>query len=350
MPFYNDIKYIYLFLVSIPFIYVIYDIKKFRIEKIYAFLLIPILISFLYSLQYYDLAILRSSISWIILSLYPLYFRKYIRACVIMKIILFTIIFFSLDTLVQIIFGTDIFGRDLSISGRATGPFGWQSPAIGTFVGTFFLYVLNDVKQKYKIPLTLLFIFVILASGTRSAIAQILFVYFILFLNTRNKIIFTFCLFLIVNFVLLDIFSELDIYNNNYLRALSILEIEETFIYESRDSGRLTLWSNYLPFLFKNYLLTGTGLGGLEYILVYDLSSTYIHPHHLYLELLLTFGILLVIPILYFLFTTFYYSTHNNKVLFLSFFGPFNMLHSIFDLYWSFILFLTISLLYIKHD
>ena len=100
------------------------------------------------------------------------------------KIIFFLIIFVSLDTLIQYLTGTDIFGYKISTSHgeRLSGPFG-DEYVVGAFLSKlFFLSILFLDYKKFKylnIFLILFILITIILSNERSASIMFLFASFL---------------------------------------------------------------------------------------------------------------------------------------------------------------------------
>ena len=257
------------------------------------------------------------------------------------KFILIISIIYTLDSLFQFINGKDIFGHELCCQTRATGPFIWRSPVIGTFLMTlFFIPEFVALKMKYKILIYVIFFIGIIVSGSRGALLQILFVLFIFKLSFKEKIFFI----LLGTSILYFILSYFSIEADAFKRLLLILNPQEMLEYESRESGRIAFWRNYLLTSLKDNVLLGAGLGGLEPYLM-NLTGHYIHPHHLYLEIIMTFGVFGTILFILFLYKLYKNTDRKEKFVFWSFWGPFNALHSVFDFYWATMMFFSITII-----
>jgi O-antigen ligase len=254
---------------------------------------------------------------------------------------LFISVVYSLDALIQFIKGTDIFGIPLCCGIRASGPFSWHSPVIGTFLMTlFFLPEFIVLKKTKKIIIYILFFLGIIVSGCRGALMQILFVLFLFKLNKKQKIFFVLLIIIIVYLLL----NYINIDRDAISRLLLIFEPEKMIEYESRSDGRLAFWATYLFTAIKDNILLGAGLGGLESYLSKLTHGHYIHPHHLYLEIVMSLGVVGTFLFILFLFNVYKNTDKKEKFIFWSFWGPFNALHSVFDFYWATMMFFSIMI------
>ena len=342
IPIYPLLKEIYV-VIFIFTSFIGYYIKP-VFNKSDVFIFIPIFMAALASVLIGSQEVYRSTISWIILFIFFLFSKDAFKSPLLIKIIIGFSIFASLDSIYQVIIGVDLFGLPLVAGGRATGPFIWPSPVIGNFIMALFFVPLLLVKDTMKRLLVFVIFFAaILASGSRGALLQVLFCIFFVFLSLRGKVFSLVLLGLLI--YLIDNYLSSGVGIEAIDRLLKLANLEDTFEYEARASGRLAFWSEYLPAAFDQYWFIGAGLGGLEWYLV-NVGAQYIHPHHLYLEIFLSFGIIGSMFLIFYLVSIYLRVNVLGKLILLSFWGPFNSLHSIFDFYWSVVLFFNLLLVY----
>ena len=278
-----------------------------------------------------------SAISWIILfSMLVVLTQPNIKHEKLLLFLLYFAIFCSIDALYQYVYKVDLFGIPICCLTRTTGPFTWGSPVISGLIMTlFFLPSVLNVDNKLKVLLYILFLLALISEGSRGALLQIIFVFFIFKLNNIQKI-----LSIIVVVLIAVLFLNIDAVDQ-YNRQLLIFDIERLIEYESRPDGRIPFWIEYMPQALKDNFLFGAGLGGVE-VYLRELTIYSQHPHHLYFEIFLTFGIIGVFFLFRFTVMLLSNSSKNEKMIFFSFFGPFNALHSIFDFYWGLMMFVSI--------
>ncbi|MCA2015712.1 O-antigen ligase family protein [Vibrio tritonius] len=347
MPFYSEHKYIY---ASLFLLYVLMNLLFFKIsfDKNDNKLLLAVLYSFIISLFTYNFAVYHSSISWIILSLFFICFNKTTDVKNLAILLVGISVFFSLDTILQFIYGEDVLGNPLAFSGRATGPFMWTSPVIGNYImALFFVPEIIFKDYRIKIPIYILFFIAIILAGTRGALIQVLFCLFFIYVNIKGKLFFLtlasiFCLFIAPIIIP-------HIHNDGISRVLQLADVVNAFKYEARPDGRFVFWHDYLPGMIEHYGFIGSGLGGLEDYLS-SVGASQIHPHHLYLELWLSFGVVGATLIILYLRKLYLDGDNVSKLILLSFWGPFNALHSIFDFYWAIMLFINLSVVVIYNN
>lgn len=287
---------------------------------------------------------LGSFVSWILLLVYLTGYSSSgkIDSSSFYRFLFLLLIIFSLDSMVQGVIGIDLLGNTLVAGGRVTGPFTWGAPVIGNFLMAFFFVPELVLKsRKIKALVYLLFLLVIFLAGTRGAMLQVIFCVFLLVLSIRYKILLGLALVLISLYIV-PIINE-NIQSPALSRVLQLSSINETIIYESRGSGRIPFWVEYLPKMAEQFGVWGAGLGGLEKYLM-KIGSPYIHPHSLYLEIWLSFGIFGSLFLFVFLVLLFKAGNQISRLILFSFWGPFNMLHSVFDFYWAIVLFTNLLL------
>ena len=139
------------------------------------------------------------------------------------------------------------------------------------------------------------------------------------------------------------VLSSLSIDSHTFERLMLLFDPQAMWAYESRASGRIAFWDEYLMQIIQDNIILGAGLGGLEPYL-FNLTGHYIHSHHLYLEIVLTFGMLGTILFIKFLFDLYTNTNKIEKMVFWSFWGPFNALHSVFDFYWATMMFFSLMI------
>ncbi len=289
-------------------------------------------------------AVYRSALSWFLLLPFAIYLSRntpYLRTFI--SFILLFAIFCCLDSVYQSFTGVDFFGiPTLGGAERITGPFSWESPVIGGFLMVIFFFpALLGYSTAKQHLFYLAFFAIIVMSGSRGAVLQILFVYLFFYLNFRKGLIIGIGMALLFILVAPNLSSLFD--SGAVIRVFELADYERVIAAESSDLRRLDLWLNYLPEIIGSLWLFGAGLGGLEPILLELTLNTFIHPHHLYIELFLTLGVLGAIPFLIFLVDSYRKLNREARLVFWSFWGPFNMLHSTFDFYWAFMMFLSLG-------
>ena len=297
--------------------------------------------SFLVSLLSMSTESLSSAVSWILLVWFLNYFILASRPIALFQVIIAICILYTIDSIIQFVRGVDLIGNPLVHGGRASGPFIWHSPVIGGFLMVLFFLPEYLRNNFFKYTIYGLFLITIILAGTRGALLQVLFCFFVVKFKFRYKVI-----SIIVMFLTLPLVASLASYFEGVdaiTRVLNLADLSGSIAYESRESGRIAFWKDYLLIAVADNIIFGAGLGSLEAYLL-DLTNHYIHPHHLYLEILLTFGIVGSIPIVLFLYNLYGRCNENSKLLFWSFWGPFNALHSVFDFYWAFMMFLSLGL------
>lgn len=338
LPLYPLIKWQY---VCIFLVLIILNISSYKkIEKSEALLCVAIIYAFVISIASLDYSAYKSSISWVILLPFYLAVCKSSNKEIIIKLIFVISFFFSIDAIYQYFNGSDFFGKELVFNGRASGPFAWHSPVIGNFImALFFVPEIVLKRPRDKLLVYCIFILAILVAGTRGAILQIMFCIFMIAVNLRTKFLLI-GLGLIFSIYIIPIIIP-HIESDTLLRVLQLANISDAINYESRGSGRLAFWGEYLPTIASDNILTGSGLGGLEPYLL-NLTGNYIHPHHLYLEIIFSFGIIGSIFFIFYLIYLYMNGNTLSRCVLLSFWGPFNALHSIFDFYWAIMMFINL--------
>jgi len=346
LPLYHAAKYFAMAPLLIPFtVYLYYSQRYSAIFVPYQlrWFAIAILYSCVIAFLWFDFNVAKSAISWMLFSilLFALV-REYYSFERVGKFIILLSVFFSIDSIFQFANGSDLFGIALYGEGRVTGPFTWSSPVVGSFLmAMFFVPLLVGVKKEYAVTLGVLFLVVIALSGSRAALLQMFFVFFV-FLPIKNKIFIFFTMFFVVYLMsYTSIFDEIA----PIVRILKSIDYEWVIELEMSEGRRLHMWPSIIPILTLDYLLQGVGLGGLEKIIpeIYGYSG-HIHPHNFYIEIFFSFGLIGTVLVLFSIFTVYRQSDRHSKMMLLSFWGPFNVMHSVFDYYWGFMLFLNLAL------
>jgi O-antigen ligase len=260
-------------------------------------------------------------------------------------ILTFTIIFVSLDSLIQSYYGVEVFGNQKSESNqyRLDGPFGGREWIVGSFISTYFaiciayLYSLkiDNIKNKNFIIIVsfLLFYFVTFISGERMAFIMMNFIIFI-FLLTNKKYILNFIKALIIIFPIVLISFTLN--NSFFDRFLSTFDVIGININVENDNNNF--WdshygSHYLTTIeiFKNKPLIGAGPKSFreeckkeEYSTINSKLANIrcsTHPHNFYFQILSEVGLigfaLFLVFNLYILIYFFQYYK-NNSFIFIS--------------------------------
>jgi O-antigen ligase len=238
------------------------------------------------------------------------------------KLIFFIILFVVIDTFIQYLFGSDIFGNLLSTDHgkRLSGPFG-DEYVVGAYLSKFIffgmLYLIHSKINKYFHYFYLsTMLFIIFLTQERSAffISLISSLFFILFYKNEKKYK---ALILIVISVFFSLFLKYD--NSSYnkyfnttaeqfgltdkLHKRSSLETHriDSFLDSRYGAHFLTAYEIYL-----DNKVFGSGIKTFRKVCALSkyekIESTYIdkrcntHPHNIYLEILSEGGFLLFIP------------------------------------------------------
>lgn len=260
-----------------------------------------------------------------------------------LKTILCITVFACLDAFYQFIIGVDVFGIPLYAGARATGPFTWPSPVIGSFVAILFFLPAIVVKSTFlRMLIQIFFLITILISGNRSNILQIIVVTF-LFTNNNARIL------------LLLVIGSMFIYYEELLRLLdftALIRIVELFSYdevialESAPGRRFHMWQYLYQNLDLVTFLFGAGVGMSEVYISEIYPYGYIHPHHFYLELFYNLGVIGLSILVVIVVASYRKFNREQRRNFLLFWGPFNMLHSINDLFWLSMLVINLIIVY----
>ena len=268
----------------------------------------------------------------------------------IIKIIFYTVIFVSLDSIYQFTnyepehgFGKDIFGFTSNWYGRLTGPF-YQELIPGAFVSKFgligLLYLLTENKMNTKnsliciVYLSLIGI-VTFISGERMALATyMLGVSFLTIFYSEKRLIFIFsisitflCIFLIYKnhqsyndfkvikstpyHLGLEIEKEFSCEDKS-VKCKKIIKLQPSFIEIIKNFDKSAYGQIYkLGWdMFKDHKITGIGLNNFTYLCKNDERyknkllnySCVSHPHNIYLQWLIETGLIgFLIFILYLL-------------------------------------------------
>ena len=293
----------------------------------------------------------------------------------------FLISFVIVDSLIQLIFGKDIFGFPyFEPYKRITGPFG-DEMIVGFFllnIGVLtvsFLNYFNLIKIKTNFYILVILSISILLTGERSSFISFLIFLFFLFIFSNHKkiIILTSFVVVILSLILIKSLSFLDnkypIYklldvsvavDENKKNSNSINSIEK-----NSNTGSL---NNYIPIykwtghfersfeIIEKHYLFGSGFRTYRYI-CFEYQKKYyqsknihkcsIHPHNFHLEILSDNGILgylaFVVFIVYIIFKIYKKNNNNNfgiSIIFcliLSFIFPLKTTGSIFTTNFAFI-------------
>ena len=260
-----------------------------------------------------------------------------------LKAVYYLSVFACLDACYQFINGVDIFGNPLYAAARATGPFTWPSPVIGSYVAILFFLPSIFLKSKPVIfAVQFLFLVTILISGNRSNILQIIAVGFLFSSNGMRILIISVVTSVFLLYDELLMFFDL----TALLRVLELFSVEKVIALESEPGRRLHMWLHLYQNLDIMTLLFGAGVGASELYINAIYPFGYLHPHHLYLELFYNLGLLgLILFVVQFASSYLKFNREQRKNLLL-FWGPFNMLHSINDLFWLSMLITNLVIVY----
>jgi O-antigen ligase len=238
------------------------------------------------------------------------------------RLIFFIILFVVIDTLIQYLFGSDIFGYELSTAHgkRLSGPFG-DEYVVGAylskliFVGIIYLIQIkkNEYFNYYYLGVLLAIIFL---TQERSAffISLISSIFFILLYNSaiKHKII-----FLVMIITCISLFLKFDNYSyNKYFKTtLQQLGINKEIHHKSNEDKIVisTFWDSrygaHFLTAYEIYLdnkVFGSGIKTFRKVCALSkyekIESKYreqrcnTHPHNIYFEILAEGGFLLFIP------------------------------------------------------
>ena len=226
------------------------------------------------------------------------------------KFVFIIFIFVSADTLIQYLFGTDIFGYEVwgAHGGRLTGPFG-DELVVGSFLSKILfisiIFILINYNNKiYDLIFLLISITIIFLTNERSAalmtlLSSLIYIFY-RFKSIKMKILYFTSIFLII-MGLLAIPNLKDKYITSTLGQLGIKESKwfkhESFLDSHWGAHYLTSLS-----IFKNYPIFGSGLktfrfecqkdeySNINSEAAYARCST--HPHNFYLEILSDTGLM----------------------------------------------------------
>ena len=302
---------------------------------------------------------------------------------IITKIFLYLIIFVILDSLIQLIFGKDIFGFPYFYPyHRITGPFG-DEMIVGFYLLNFgiitaaFLNYFNLIKKNTNIFIFLFLSIVILLTGERSAYLSFLIFLFFLFIFSKNKkIIFTTLLCVSLSFLIL--INSIDFLNNKY-PLKNIIQDSNVMNENSNLSDKnknkiedldlsLTKINSFIPLnkwighfqraneIIEKNLFFGSGFRNYR-IICFDYQKKYFdkknidkcstHPHNFHLEIISDngfIGYLFFLIFIFYFFRTFIKGKHNSNLgitmifcLILSFVFPFKTTGSIFTTNYAFV-------------
>jgi O-antigen ligase len=298
-------------------------IKK-NVSKFVLFLLMLLIVNIGLSLDLF--LSLKGSLGILKYSIFFLAFAYFLESetnnKAFFKLIFFIILFVVIDTFIQYLFGSDIFGNELSTDHgkRLSGPFG-DEYVVGAylskliFVGIIFLIQIKKNEYFNYCYLSVL-LAIIFLTQERSAffISLISSIFFILFYNSaiKHKII-----FLVMIITCISLFLKFDNYSyDKYFKTTSLQlgltdEIHlrngteghkiDTF-WDSRDGAHfLTAYEIYLDNKFF-----GSGIKTFRKVCALSkyekIESKYVnrrcntHPHNIYFEILAEGGFLLFIP------------------------------------------------------
>ena len=302
----------------------------------------------------------------------------------ISKFYFLIILFVIVDSLIQLIFGKDIFGFSyFHLYNRITGPFG-DEMIVGFYLLNFgiltisFLNYFDLIKKNTNFYLFLFLALTILLTGERSAYLSFFYFLFFLFIFSKNKkiIFFTSISIVIASLILI---SNLNFLKNKYpiqqiIQNKILVENKNSIISSdnledtSLDSINLKNINNNIPIykwlghferaieIIEKNLFFGSGFRNyrivcFEYQIKFferkNISKCSTHPHNFHLEILSDNGIvgyLAFIIFIFYLFTTFIKGKLNNNFgitiifcLILAFVFPFKPTGSIFTTNYAFV-------------
>ena len=238
------------------------------------------------------------------------------------RLIFFIISFVAIDTLIQYLFGSDIFGNEFSTSHgkRLSGPFG-DEYVVGAYLSKLIfvgiIYLIQIKKNEYFNYCYLgVLLAIIFLAQERSAffISLISSIFFIIFYNSaiKHKIIF---LIMIITFFSLFIKFDNYSYNKYFKTTLQQLGINKEIHHKSNEDKIVisTFWDSrygaHFLTAYEIYLdnkVFGSGIKTFRKVCALSkyekIESKYreqrcnTHPHNIYFEILAEGGFLLFIP------------------------------------------------------
>jgi O-antigen ligase len=238
------------------------------------------------------------------------------------KLIFFIILFVVIDTFIQYLFGSDIFGNLLSTDHgkRLSGPFG-DEYVVGAYLSKFIffgmLYLIHSKINKYFHYFYLItMLFIIFLTQERSAffISLISSLFFILFYKNEKKYK---ALIIIVISVFFSLFLKYDNSSYNKYFNTTLEQFGLTDKLHKRSSLESHRIDSFLDSRYGAHFLTayeiyldnkvfGSGIKTFRKVCALSkyekIESKYIdkrcntHPHNIYLEILSEGGFLLFIP------------------------------------------------------
>jgi len=317
---------------------------------------------------------------------------------ILFKFYVFLLLFIILDTILQFIFGKDIFGfRSDDIYLRLSGPFG-DELIVGFFTlyfGGICLFCISKLNLKHQSFFIYIFItligITIFLSGERSAFLSFLIFIFFLFLFSKNQRLLIFCSGLTVFLVcsLFFINSEritekyslktiqlnhvtkdvLNIIKENDEQILKLNKNKNTIIQWNILTNKFTIlketikhshWAGHFNGginVFKSNIFLGSGFKTYRFA-CYEFEEKEnvictLHPHNIYIEILSDTGLggiiiyLFLIGAILFNFIKkrciFDFGSIIMLSIFLTFIFPFKPHGSLFSTNYAFIFFFVIS-------
>ena len=237
-------------------------------------------------------------------------------------------LFVSLDIMLQLATGKDIFGYPGTES-KMSGPFGDEFIA-GSYLQRFSIFIfflfpsITKIKSKLMLSLILsaFFIFVflsMLAAGNRMPIILFLLMFTFLFLIEKKlrKYSLVFILSFSILFLIIINFSiQVQDYTQYFLRMISEILFFLFQIYQGNENPIIT--NTYLNEFYSGYetlkqnILIGGGINSfyINCVEVFNFCSS--HPHNYYLEIISEIG-LLGFAIVLAIFTIILYSAIDKR-------------------------------------
>lgn len=267
----------------------------------------------------------------------------------------------NIDSLYQYIIGFDLFGKPM-YSSRLTA---WNDgPVVSLYSGEFFgllvasVFILKDKYKKIAVISLLLFITIFFLSGNRSPIVALFSTVFIVGLLSGYKKQF------IGLFAVLGIVFSLTLFNDKLLIGYKGI-INPTS--NTATSGRHQIYNTSIEIIKENPFL-GIGSGNFRYDFqsyyskLYDENSedkitkfyfknSPYHPHSIFLDILISYGIIGMILFMYVLYHAYVKFIKNNSLGLISSIGfiycitPLQFAKSLSQSNWQFYTFLGLIFL-----
>ncbi len=353
----NAVLNITVLLFDILFLVVFFstNAKKLKLgtnKLVIIFTLIFLTINLLFSINYLETLYANLGIARYLIFVYSITWlskNKIINIEIFFKSTFFIYIFVFFDSLLQYIFGKDIFGYETigSHPVRLSGPFGDEAVAGAYLAKMIFIYLFSLVfifkkKNVVKYISILGIIILILLTQERSALIMAitscaLYVFFDNTIKSKYKTLGFIFLFVLVA----SLISSKKFSSHYFDRTLEQIGFSKNPAFFKHSNFLDSQWgAHFLTSveIFKNYPLTGSGLKTFQfecsksdYEKINSVSKDKrcgTHPHNIFLEVLSDAGIILFVIYLFFLINIL------KKILSIDISKKYFLLANFFILFW----------------